>query len=385
MSMKCIGIDAVSGAHVEVTASGPVLQSVEEQIVPLSADAPHLAPGFVDLQVNGYAGVDYCLPGATTEEIGRSLEAQFATGVTRIFPTVITGPRDGMIEALRMLARARRELPYGQALEAFHVEGPHISPDDGPRGAHPREHVRPPDYEEFLAWQEAAEGNVRLVTVAAEWPEAPAYIEKLAAQGIVVAIGHTNAKPEHLEEAVKAGATMSTHLGNGSHGVMRRHPNYIWDQLADDRLNASFIGDGIHLDRNFLTVALRAKGLERSVLITDAVMPAGCAPGRYALGAVTVTLHPEGRVTVEGTEQLAGSVLRMDRGVENLMRLCGLSLRDAITLATRNPARVGRVPGRQRGLQPGERADVVEFEFQRETGTIRVLRTWLDGGLVYSA
>lgn len=385
MSMKCIGIDAVSGAHVEVTASGPVLQSVEEQITPLSADAPHLAPGFVDLQVNGYAGVDYCLPGATTEEIGRSLEAQFATGVTRIFPTVITGPRDGMIEALRMLARARRELPYGQALEAFHVEGPHISPDDGPRGAHPREHVRPPDYEEFLAWQEAAEGNVRLVTVAAEWPEAPAYIEKLAAQGIVVAIGHTNVTPEQLEAAVKAGATMSTHLGNGSHGVMRRHPNYIWDQLADDRLNASFIGDGIHLDRNFLTVALRAKGLERSVLITDAVMPAGCPPGRYALGAVTVTLHPEGRVTVEGTEQLAGSVLRMDRGVENLMRLCGLSLRDAITLATRNPARVGRVPGRQRGLQPGERADVVEFEFQRETGTIRVLRTWLDGGLVYSA
>jgi N-acetylglucosamine-6-phosphate deacetylase len=385
MSMKCVGIDAVSGAHVEVSASGPVLQWVEEQITPLSADAPHLAPGFVDIQVNGYAGVDYCLPGATTEEIGRSLEAQFATGVTRIFPTVITGPRDGMIEALRMLARARRELPYGQALEAFHVEGPHISPDDGPRGAHPREHVRPPDYEEFLAWQEAAEGNVRLVTLAAEWPEAPAYIEKLVAQGMVVAIGHTNAKPEQLDAAVMAGATLSTHLGNGSHGVMRRHPNYIWDQLADDRLNASFIGDGIHVDGNFLKVALRAKGLERSVLITDAVMPAGCAPGRYALGAVTVTLHPEGRVTVEGTEQLAGSVLRMDRGVENLMRLCGLSLRDAITLATRNPARVGRVPGRQRGLQPGEKADVVEFEFQRETGTIRVLRTWLDGGLVYSA
>jgi N-acetylglucosamine-6-phosphate deacetylase len=114
-------------------------------------------------------------------------------------------------------------------------------------------------------------------------------------------------------------------------------------------------------------------------------MPAGCPPGIYALGAVTVELHPENRVTVQGTQQLAGSVLRMDRGVENLMRLCGLSLRDAITLATRNAARVGRIPNRQRGLQPGERADVVEFAFDQESGAIRVQRTWLDGTLVYAA
>ena len=385
MNMKCHGIDALSGAHVEITASGSVIQSVDEQITPLPPGAPHLAPGFIDLQVNGYAGIDYCLPGASTEQIGASLQAQFATGVTRIYPTVITGPRDGMTEALRMLARARRELPFGEALEAFHVEGPFISADDGPRGAHPIQHVRPPDYDEFLEWQDAAEGHIRLVTLAAEWPEAPAFIERLAAQGIVVAIGHSNPTPAHLDAAVRAGATLSTHLGNGSHATMRRHPNYIYDQMADDRLNATFIGDGIHLDKNFLKVAIRAKGLERSVLITDAVMPAGCPPGLYALGAVTVQLHPENRVTVQGTQQLAGSVLRMDRGVENLMRLCGLNLRDAITLATRNPARVGRVPNRLRGLQPGERADVVEFNFDPDTQAIEVRKTWLNGQLVYSA
>jgi N-acetylglucosamine-6-phosphate deacetylase len=385
MNMKCHGIDALSGAHVEITASGSVIQSVDEQITPLPPGAPHLAPGFIDLQVNGYAGIDYCLPGASTEQIGASLQAQFATGVTRIYPTIITGPRDGISAALRMLARARRELPFGEALEAFHVEGPFISPDDGPRGAHPIQHVRPPDYDEFLEWQDAAEGHIRLVTLAAEWPEAPAFIEKLAAQGIVVAIGHSNPTPAHLDAAVRAGATLSTHLGNGSHATMRRHPNYLYDQLADDRLNATFIGDGIHLDKNFLKVAIRAKGLERSVLITDAVMPAGCPPGLYALGAVTVELHPEDRVTVQGTQQLAGSVLRMDRGVENLMRLCGLNLRDAITLATRNPARVGRVPNRLRGLQPGERADVVEFTFDPDTRAIEVRKTWLNGQLVYSA
>lgn len=385
MNMKCHGIDALSGAHVEITASGSVIQSVDEQITPLPPGAPHLAPGFIDLQVNGYNGIDYCLPGASTEQIGASLQAQFATGVTRIYPTVITGPRDGMTEALRMLARARRELPFGEALEAFHVEGPFISADDGPRGAHPIEHVRPPNYDEFLEWQDAAEGHIRLVTLAAEWPEAPAFIEKLAAQGIVVAIGHSNPTPAHLDAAVRAGATLSTHLGNGSHATMRRHPNYLYDQLADDRLNATFIGDGIHLDKNFLKVAIRAKGLERSVLITDAVMPAGCPPGLYALGAVTVQLHPENRVTVQGTQQLAGSVLRMDRGVENLMRLCGLNLRDAITLATRNPARVGRVPNRLRGLQPGERADLVEFTFDPDTQAIEVRKTWLNGQLVFSA
>jgi N-acetylglucosamine-6-phosphate deacetylase len=385
MNMKCHGIDAFSGAHVEITASGSVIQSVEEQITPLPPGAPHLAPGFIDLQVNGYDGIDYCLPGASTEQIGRSLQAQFATGVTRIYPTVITGPRDGMTEALRMLARARRELPFGEALEAFHVEGPFISPDDGPRGAHPIEHVRPPNYDEFLEWQDAAEGHIRLVTLAAEWPEAPAFIEKLAAQGIVVAIGHSNPTPAQIDAAVRAGATLSTHLGNGSHAIMRRHPNYIYDQLADDRLNATFIGDGIHLDKNFLKVAIRAKGLERSVLITDAVMPAGCPPGLYALGAVTVELHPENRVTVQGTQQLAGSVLRMDRGIEILIRLCGLNLRDAVTLATRNPARVGRVPNRLRGLQPGERADVVEFNFDPDTQAIEVRKTWLDGQLVFSA
>ena len=385
MNMKCHGIDALSGAHVEITASGSVIQSVDEQITPLPPGAPHLAPGFIDLRVNGYAGIDYCLPGASTEQIGASLQAQFATGVTRIYPTVITGPRDGMTEALRMLARARRELPFGEALEAFHVEGPFISADDGPRGAHPIQHVRPPDYDEFLEWQDAAEGHIRLVTLAAEWPEAPAFIEKLAAQGIVVAIGHSNPTPAHLDAAVRAGATLSTHLGNGSHATMRRHPNYLYDQMADDRLNATFIGDGIHLDKNFLKVAIRAKGLERSVLITDAVMPAGCPPGLYALGAVTVQLHPENRVTVQGTQQLAGSVLRMDRGVENLMRLCGLNLRDAITLATRNPARVGRVPNRLRGLQPGERADVVEFTFDPDTQAIEVHKTWLNGQLVFSA
>lgn len=382
--MKCSGIDANRGAAVEITGSG-VLQSVEEY-VRAPEGLNYVAPGFIDVQVNGFAGVDYCSPTASLEEIGRSLDLIFSTGTTRIFPTVITGGREEMLGAIRNLAKAKRTLKYGRALEGFHIEGPHISPQDGARGAHPLRQVRPPDTEEFDRWQDAAEGNVRLVTVSPEWPEAPKYIEHVVGTGVVVSIGHLDANAEQMDAAVRAGATLSTHLGNGAHGMLPRHPNYLWHQMADDRLAASFIVDGIHLDKSFLTVALRSKGLERAILITDAVMPALCAPGPYMLGEVEVQLHPEGKVTLrEDTNRLAGSALRMDQGVGNLMRMCGLTLSEALTLATRNPARVGRVPLRQRGLQPGERADVVEFAFDKTAKSIQVLKTWLDGELVYKA
>ncbi len=316
--------------------------------------------------------------------IGASLKSLFATGVTRLFPTVITGPPQDMLASLRNLAHARDELEHGSAMEAFHVEGPHISPDDGPRGAHPRQWVRAPAMDEFRRWQEAARGYVRLVTLAPEWPGAIAYVEELVREGVVVAIGHTKANATQLADAVKAGATLSTHLGNGADLVLARHPNYLWDQLAEDRLSASFIVDGIHLPASFLKTALRAKGIERSVLITDAVMPAGCAPGPYRMGDVAVELLPEGRVVLRDGTRLAGSTLRMDRGVENLMRLAHLSLRDAITMATRNPARVGRIPGRQRGLATGERADLVQFEFDPRSGHMEVLNTWIGGKPVYT-
>jgi N-acetylglucosamine-6-phosphate deacetylase len=264
------------------------------------------------------------------------------------------------------------------------VEGPHISPDDGPRGAHPKRWVRPPDIDEFHRWQEATGGLIRLVTLAPEWPGAPGYIEAVVAENVVVSIGHTAAEARHIADAVSAGATMSTHLGNGAHGVMRRHPNYIWEQLAEDRLRASFIVDGIHLPTSFLKVGLRAKGVDRAVLVTDASSPAGCPPGRYRLGEQDVDLTPDNRVVLAGQERLAGSALRMDRGVENLMRLGELSLADAVRLATVNAARAGRVPGREHGLTQGERADFVQFDFDPQTKSIQVKATYVGGRKVWS-
>jgi N-acetylglucosamine-6-phosphate deacetylase len=205
----------------------------------------------------------------------------------------------------------------------------------------------------------------------------------VVAQNVVVSIGHTNAEAHDIADAVSAGATMSTHLGNGAHSVLRRHPNYIWEQLANDRLRASFIVDGIHLPQSFVKVALRAKGMERAVLVTDASSPAGCAPGRYRLGEQDVDLTPDNRVVLAGQDRLAGSALSMDRGVENLMRLGGLALADAVRLATRNAAQAGRVPGRDQGLAVGQRADFVLFDFDETQKKIEVKATYLSGQKVW--
>src|ERR1019366_1449820 len=182
--MKCLGLHAFSGACVELSG-GVLLDGVEELIAPPPAHT-YLAPGFIDVQVNGFAGVDYCNPDAPQDEIARSLEVLFSTGVTRLFPTVITGSPEAMLGALRNLARARRELRHGHAFEGFHVEGPHISPHDGPRGAHPRRWVRPPDIGEFRRWQEATGNQVRIVTLAPDWPQSVRYIEAVTAEGVVV-------------------------------------------------------------------------------------------------------------------------------------------------------------------------------------------------------
>jgi N-acetylglucosamine-6-phosphate deacetylase len=370
---KCSGRDVFTGDPITITFDRTIL-AVER-----GGEAGDLwiAPGFIDLQVNGFAGVDYNAPNTPVEAIARSLRAQFATGVTRLYPTVITGPPDSMTACLRNLSKARASLDEGVGIEGFHVEGPHISADDGPRGAHPQAWVRPPDFDEFLRWQEAADGRVRLVTLSPEWPGAPRYIERITAEGVVAAIGHTQASGEQISDAVSAGATLSTHLGNGAHQMLRRHPNYIWDQLAEDRLMADFIVDGIHIGAAFLKTALRAKRIERSVLVTDASTPAGAAPGRYYLGEQAVDLTADGRVVLAGTDRLAGSALDMATGVANLMRIAGLSLQDAVRMASVNAAIAGGVEGRTRGIVPGDRADLVQFRLAE--GRLQMEAIWISG------
>jgi len=378
--MKCSGRSAVSGEPIEIEFESAI-QNVDPVLDDAGDPTTFIAPGFIDLQVNGFAGVDFNSPSAAHDEIERAIKATFSTGVTRFYPTVITGAPDAMLAALRNLAAARESLTDGRAMEAFHVEGPHISPDDGPRGAHPREWVRPPDFAEFQRLQDAAQGHVRLITISPHWPGAPRYIEQVTELGVVASIGHTRATPEQIGDAIAAGATMSTHIGNGA-GSATRTEDFITCQLSETRLAASFIVDGHHLPDEFLRRGLEAKGAERAILVTDAAAPALCSPGPYMLGGVAVELRDDDRVTLRGGDRLAGSSLRMDRAIGNVMARAGVSLAHAVTMATTNPARVGRVPGRLRGLQPGSRADLVRFRM--DAGRVEILETWLSGKRVYA-
>ncbi len=373
-----LGYDPASGQFVEVRFDS-VISIVDTLINPVP-DAAFIAPAWIDIQVNGYAGVDYNNPATPIEQIAQSVNVLHTTGTGRFFPTVITGSEENMLGSLRNLSRAKQSLP---SIEAIHVEGPHICPDDGPRGAHPKHCVRPPTLDEYRRMQEAADGNIRLITLSPEYPEAPHYIETIVRDGVVASIGHTKATAQQISDAVSAGATMSTHIGNGAHGEMRRHPNYIWDQLAEDRLAAGFIADGIHLGAAFLKVALRAKTPARAVLVTDASMPALAEPGYYQLGEVEVELTQDGRVVLRGGDRLAGSALRMDDAIGNVVQMAGVSLTEAITMATRNPARVARVGGRQRGLAAGDRADFVLFRWDADASNITILETIVGGESVF--
>jgi N-acetylglucosamine-6-phosphate deacetylase len=369
--MKCSGIDVATNEPIVLTFGETILS---REVGGGETDAPRLAPGFVDIQVNGFAGVDFNNPLATQADIAKAVETIIATGVTRCFPTVITGGPDDMLACLRNLREAQKRIP---AIAGFHVEGPHIGIEDGPRGAHPARWVRKPDVDEFYRWQDATDGNIRLTTLSPHWSEAPAYIRAVTEAGTAVSIGHTGAAADLIAAAVDAGATLSTHLGNGAHAVMRRHPNYIWDQLADDRLSASFIVDGIHVGRAFLKTALRAKTPARSVLVTDASAPAGAAPGRYRLGEQDADLTEDGRVVLSGTDKLAGSALRMNDAVANAMRLGELSLSQAVDAATVNPARIVKLEGRMRGLAAGDLADIVAFRMVE--GAIRIEAVYISG------
>jgi N-acetylglucosamine-6-phosphate deacetylase len=377
--MKRSGFDPSGGSYVEVDYDSSIT-SVDTPIQ-VPENPLYIAPAWIDVQVNGYAAVDYNNPSTPQDEIARSIDVLHSTGTARLYPTVITNSPDDIRDSLRNIAKAKESMP---AIEGFHVEGPHICPDDGPRGAHPKRWVRPPDIDEYRRWQEAANGDIRLITLSPEWPEAPRYIETIVQDGVVASIGHTKATGQQIADAVSAGATMSTHIGNGAHSQLKRHPNYIWEQLADDRLAASLITDGIHLGPAFVKAAVRAKGITRCVVVTDAVMPAMATPGPYRLGDVDVELTPDGRVVLLGGDRLAGSSSRMDECIANVVRMAGISLTEAISMATRNPARVTRIAGRQRGIAPGDRADLVLFRWDEDAKRIEVVETIMGGNTVWT-
>ena len=302
-------------------------------------------PGLFDLQVNGFGGIDFNAPDLTADAVSAALERMLATGVTRCLPTLISSSLASFAANARVLARMATP-----AIAGIHMEGPYLAPADGPRGAHPREHLRPPSIEDFMRRQEAAAGRIVLVTLAPELPGTLPLIEHLVTAGVRVAIGHTDATPQQIADAAAAGASLATHLGNGCAQLLPRHPNVIWELLAADTMSASLIVDGHHLPSSTVKAMIRAKGIERTILVTDAIAAAGCAPGPYTIGEVVCEVRQDGRVSLPGTPYLAGSSLTLERAIGNTVRFTGLSLETVIAMASTNPARylgtttIGTVP-----------------------------------------
>ena len=290
-------------------------------------------PGLFDLQVNGFGGVDFNAPDLSSHRVDEALDLMRATGVTRCLPTLITSSFEHFAAGARLLARS----PH-PAIAGIHMEGPYVSPEDGARGAHQRADVVAASIDDFKRRQEAADGRIVLVTLAPEVPGAVSLIEHLVAAGVRVALGHTAATPPQIGAAVAAGATLATHLGNGCAQMLPRHPNPIWELLADDAVTASLIVDGHHLPPSTVKAMVRAKGAQRTILVTDAIAAAGCTPGRYTIGAVDCELGENGRVSLPGTPYLAGSSLTMDHAIANTVRFTGLTLEEVVPMASTNAA-----------------------------------------------
>jgi N-acetylglucosamine-6-phosphate deacetylase len=363
---------------------GQILSADLSQACDLGDQTMRISAGFIDIQINGYDGMDFNDTGTGAEQIVAATRQLWRTGVTGFCPTIITGSFDHIAECVSNLVRAADESrEFARAMVGVHVEGPFISPEDGPRGAHPKPHVRGPDWGEFQRWQDVARGQIRVVTLSPEWPDAIDFIERANASGVIVAIGHTAATPEQISNAVKAGAKLSTHLGNGSHAKIDRHPNYIWEQLANDDLWASFIVDGHHLPPSVVKCFLRSKGVGRSILVSDAIAAAGKPPGRYRLGDVEVDVTPARRVCLPGTPYLAGSVLDMREAVEKTVRFSDATLDEALRMSSYNPAALLGIAGQSGEIGVGRSADLILFRWDDEKSTFDLAATIINGEIVY--
>lgn len=294
--------------------------------------------GLFDVQVNGFAGVDFNDAQLTAERLDVALEAIRATGVTGCLPTLITGFEDDLRQRLLALDAAVAGSRLGPAMvPGYHIEGPFLNPGDGYRGCHPEEAMRDPDAALYARLSEGLRRPILLVTLAPERSGAVTAVAALRAAGICVAMAHSGASLRQVRAAADAGMTMSTHLGNGFPMLVHRTDNALLGQLSEPRMVACFIADGHHLTPDELGAMVRIKGLDRSILVTDAVLAAGATPGRYVFADMEIRLDEHGVVRRPGQDNLAGSSLLLDAAVRNVVHWGIATPDEAIRMASANP------------------------------------------------
>lgn len=318
----------------------------------------YLVPGFIDIHIHGGAGHDVMEPAPGA--LPKVEQLLYQHGVTSYFPTTVTAPLDQTLGALERLAdaiesagdsskeRALRARPLG-----IHLEGPFIS--HLRRGVHPPASILPPTLEAFEKFWQASRGCIKMMTIAPELEGARAVIAEATARGVCVSIGHSDADLKAAQGGVAAGARHATHAFNAMRPLDHRDPGILGVVLMDERLSAEIIADGIHVDPLMVQLFLKAKGPDAAVLVTDGTSATGMPNGRYRLGSLDVEVK-DGKCTADG--KLAGSVLSMDKAVQNVMKFANWELQQAVRLATFNPARTAGLTNAGK-LAPGAFADIV--------------------------
>jgi N-acetylglucosamine-6-phosphate deacetylase len=325
-------------------------------------------PGFVDLQVNGAVGVDLT---RQPERIGEVAVFLVQCGVTSFMPTVISSSATERAAAITVIHGWSGDARPGARSLGVHLEGPFLNPARA--GAHPVHHLRPPSLAEVQGWR--SDAGVAMVTLAPELPQALGVIEQLVANGVSVCAGHTNADIVDMNAAVAAGVRGVTHLFNAMSPMSGRAPGPAGATLADPALVAGLIVDGLHVDPAMVRVAWRALGPSRFALVSDAISALGMPHGTYSIGDTPVVVDSRGARTAVGT--LAGSVLRFDEAVRNLIAFTGCGLAEASLSASATPARLARRCDIGR-LVPGYAADIVVLDENS-----RVVVTVVDGCVVF--
>jgi N-acetylglucosamine-6-phosphate deacetylase len=350
--------------------------------LPSNSNIPqvYLAPGLIDIQVNGYMGVDFSDQELTPAMLEEATRALWKEGVTTYLPTVITRDRERLARSFSLLAESMDNEVYGLSIPGFHLEGPYLNPAPGFRGAHPEQYIRPADWEEFSELQNIAQNGIRLITVAPEMEGAIPFIQQCKENGLVVSLGHHNAGPDVIDQAVQAGASMSTHLGNGCANEINRHHNPLWPQLSNDGLSISIICDGAHLTREEVRTFYKVKGNTGTILVSDALHFAGLPLGDYEEDGVTYRLT-EDVVKFPSENVLAGAVLPISKGIGKLMEFTGCSLEEGIRMASTNPARLLGLDHLGE-IKEGLRADLILFTM--ENGAPDIQKTILAGEVVFS-
>jgi len=305
--------------------------------------------GFVDLQVNGLGGVDFSDPELRGESFAEACRTVLSRGTAAFLPTMITSEPRTYERNLTLMAGLLDEPEFRGRLLGFHVEGPFISPEPGAVGAHNPAWVRRPDAELLDRMQDWARGKIRLLTVAAGLEGVEELIAHAVGMGITVSLGHHLADSAALARAAEAGARALTHLGNGVPLMLPRYPNPIWDGLAEDRLSMMVVADGHHLPTGVLSVMFRAKGIERSIVVSDASPAAGLPPGRHRVLGNDVILEPGGRLFNPETGYLVGSTSTILECMNVVARCCGYDLAALRALGFYNPLRlIGAEPAEVR-------------------------------------